>query len=89
MEKYNKIYLALWLLFSVITLSFMLTFVLSELGEILDNVALAFFLSFFISEILGFVFASLVIDRVSWAYYLRGVFALINHRTVVYQSRQV
>jgi len=66
MEKYNKVYVALWLLFSAIILSFMLTFVHGELGEMLDNDALSFFLLFFTSDVVGFIFASLAIDRVSW-----------------------
>jgi hypothetical protein len=68
MEKYNKVYFILWLLFSAVTLSFMFAFVLSALGEILDEatVTLSFFLLFFASEIIGLAIASLVIDRVSW-----------------------
>jgi len=68
MEKYNKVYLILWLLFSAVTLSFMLTFILSVLAEMLDEatVTLSFFLLFFTSEIIGFAIASLVIDRISW-----------------------
>jgi hypothetical protein len=68
MEKYNKVYLVLWLLFSAVTLSFMLVFVLSALSEILDeaNVTLSFFLLFLTSEIIGFAIASLAIDRISW-----------------------
>ena len=68
MEKYNKVYLLLWLLFSVVTLSFMLVFVLSALAEMLDEatVTLSFFLLFLTSEVIGFAIASLVIDRISW-----------------------
>ncbi len=68
MEKYNKIYLILWLLFSAVTLSFMLVFVFSVLAEMLDEatVTLSFFLLFFTSEIIGFAIASLVIDRIPW-----------------------
>jgi hypothetical protein len=77
MEKYNKVYVALWLLFSAITLSFMLTFVLSDLGEILDNDALSFFLLFFTSDVIGFIFASLVIDRISWTYNMRVMSVMI------------
>jgi hypothetical protein len=84
MEKYNKVYLALWLLFSAIILSFMLTFALGELAEILDNVTLSFFLLFLTSDVIGFIFASLIIDRISWAYNVRLIFALISHRTIIH-----
>jgi hypothetical protein len=68
MEKYNKVYLVLWLLFSAVTLSFMLVFVLNALAEMLDEatVTLSFFLLFLTSEIIGFAIASLAIDRISW-----------------------
>jgi hypothetical protein len=73
MEKYNKVYLALWLLFSVTTLAFMLMFVLNNLGgmieldENLENegLVLSFFLLFFTSEVTGFILASSTIDRIS------------------------
>jgi hypothetical protein len=71
MEKYNKVYVVLWLLFSAIILSFMLTFVLNELGEMLDNEALSFFLLFFTSDVIGFIFASLAIDHISWTHNMR------------------
>jgi hypothetical protein len=68
MEKYNKVYFALWLLFSAATLSFMMVFVLSTLTEMFDEgiVTMSFFLMLFASEVIGFAIASLVIDRVSW-----------------------
>ncbi|HVP93381.1 MAG TPA: hypothetical protein VMS94_06555 [Acidobacteriota bacterium] len=77
MEKYNKVYVALWLLFSAIILSFTLAFVHGELGEILDNDALSFFLLFFISDIVGFIFASLAIDRLPSTYNMRDMPAII------------
>lgn len=75
MEKYNLVYFALWLLFSAITLSFMLTLVLSELGEMLDSDALSFFLLFFASDVIGFIFASLAIDHISWTNNVRIMLA--------------
>jgi len=68
MEKCNKVYLVLWLLFSAVTLPFMLVFVLNTLAEMLDEVTvtLSFFLLFLTSEIIGFAIANLVIDRISW-----------------------
>lgn len=86
MEKYNKVYFAVWLLFSAITLSLMVTFVLSELGEILDNMALSFFLLFLTSEIVGFIFASLTISHISQAYNMHIIFTLTNHRTIPHHS---
>lgn len=81
MEKYNKVYVALWLLFSAIILSFMLTFVHGELGEMLDNDALSFFLLFFTSDIVGFIFASLAINHISWTYNLSAISAMIAYWT--------
>jgi hypothetical protein len=69
MEKYNKVYLLLWFLFSAATLSFTVVFVVNQLAEILDNVGLAFFLLVFTSEVIGAILASLTIDRIPWAYY--------------------
>jgi hypothetical protein len=70
MEKYNKVYLFLWFLFSAVTLSFAAVFVINQLAEILDNIGLSFFLLLFTSEIIGFILASLTIDRIPWAYYM-------------------
>jgi inner membrane protein involved in colicin E2 resistance len=89
MEKYNKMYLALWLLFSAITLAFLSVFVLSSLGGILEvdenlegeGLVLSFFLLFFISEIVGFILARSTIDRASWAYYLHTFTTSFNRRT--------
>jgi hypothetical protein len=75
MEKYNKVYALLWLLFSALTLSFMSILVVNELGEILDNIGLSFFLLFITSEVIGFILASLAIDRIPWAYYIHVFFA--------------
>jgi hypothetical protein len=77
MEKYNKVYVALWLLFSAIILSFMLTLVHGKLGEMLDNDALSFFLLFFTSDIVGFIFASLAIDHISWTYNMHAISTMI------------
>jgi hypothetical protein len=86
MEKYNKVYFAVWLLFSAITLSLMVAFVLSELGEILDNMALSFFLLFLTSEVVGFIFASLTINHMSQAYNMHIIFTLTNRRPVPHHS---
>jgi len=76
MEKYNKVYLALWLLFSAITLAVMATVLLNsmavmiELDEVLvdEGLAVSFLLMFFVSEIIGVALATLTIDRIPWAY---------------------
>jgi hypothetical protein len=76
MEKYNKVYLALWLLFSAITLAVMATVLLNSMAVMIDldevlvdeGLAVSFFLLFFISEIIGAVLATLTIDRIPWAY---------------------
>jgi hypothetical protein len=67
-ERYNKIYLALWVLFSAVALTFMLAFIIYPLTELYDNMALWFFLLLFSSEVIGIIFASLLIDRVSFLY---------------------
>jgi phosphotransferase system glucose/maltose/N-acetylglucosamine-specific IIC component len=81
MKKYNKVFLSLWLLFSAITLAFMIVFVLNNLAGMIGDVeemienegsALSFFLLFFASEIIGFIVASLVIDHVHWICYMHG-----------------
>ena len=74
-EKYNKVYLALWLLFSAITLAFMMMLFLNSLAGMIDveemvedeGLALSFLLLFFTSEVIGFTLASLTIDRTTWA----------------------
>jgi inner membrane protein involved in colicin E2 resistance len=76
MEKYNKVYLALWLLFIAITFALMVTFVLNSLAVMIDldevlegeGLALSFLLLFFISEVVGVTLASLTIDRIPWAH---------------------
>jgi len=76
MEKYNKVYLALWLLFSAITLAVMATVLLNSMAVLIDldevlvdeGLAVSFFLLFFVSEIIGAVLATLTIDRIPWAY---------------------
>jgi len=76
MEKYNKVYLALWLLFSAIMLAVMAAVLLNsmavmiDLDEVLEDegLALSFLLLFFISEVIGVILASLTIDRIPWAY---------------------
>jgi hypothetical protein len=82
MEKYNKVYLALWLLFFAITLAFMIVFVLSNLAgmiEVDENIAneglaLSFLLLFFASEVIGVILATLTIDHISWAYHMHAKF---------------
>lgn len=86
MEKYNKVYFTLWLLFSAATLSLTLVLVVNELGEVLDNVAISFILLLFASEVIGFILASSVIDRIPWAYYTHAFFTSMNRRTILYQS---
>jgi hypothetical protein len=76
MEKYNKVYLALWLLLSAITFALMVTFVLNSLAGMIDldetladeGLAVSFLLLFFISEIIGVILARSTIDRIPWAY---------------------
>lgn len=83
-EKYNKVYLALWLLLSAVT--FFVTFVLllDPLTEIYDNMSIWFFFLFFCSEVIGIILSSLIIDHIpntAISYpYTRLV--IINHRTI-------
>jgi len=94
MEKYNKVYLAVWLLFSAITLAFMIMFVLNNLAVMFDvdenveneGLGLSFLLLFFTSEVIGFILATLTIDRIPWAYCMPVFFALMNHRTILHHS---
>jgi len=82
MERYNKVYLALWLLFSAVTLAVMTTFVLNnlagmiEVDEMLENegLALSFLLLFFTSMVIGVILATLAIDRIPWAYQTHAFF---------------
>jgi glucan phosphoethanolaminetransferase (alkaline phosphatase superfamily) len=64
MEKYNRVYFALWALFSVMVFFITLVSVLNQLGEWVDNIFLSFFLLILFSELLGFGLASLVINRI-------------------------
>ena len=74
MERYNKTYFAIWLLLTVITLAFTIVFVLNNLAGMLDvdeafeseGLALSFFLLFLVSEVIGFILATLTIDRIPW-----------------------
>jgi hypothetical protein len=74
MEKYNKVYFGLWLLFIAITLAFTIISVhnnlagMLEVDEMLENegLALSFLLLFLTSVIVGFILATLTIDRVPW-----------------------
>jgi inner membrane protein involved in colicin E2 resistance len=94
MEKYNKVYVSLWLLFSAITLAFMLMFVLNSLAGMIEadetveneGLALSFLLLLFTSEVIGFILASLTIDRIPWTYYTHAFFTSVNRRTILYQS---
>lgn len=61
----------------------MLAFVVSELGEILDNVAMSFLLLFLTSEVIGSILASLAVDRIPWAYNVHVVFVLISCRAML------
>jgi hypothetical protein len=96
MEKYNKVYLALWLLFSAIVLLFMLVFLLGQLAETLDSeilenagLALSFLLLFVASEIVGFVLATLAIDRISWAYCMNAIVAVLSfHNPEILAERE-
>jgi hypothetical protein len=63
MEKYNRVYFALWALFSVAVLFITLVSLLNRLGEWLDNISLSFILLILFSELLGFGLASLAINR--------------------------
>lgn len=89
MEKYNQVYLALWLLFSAITFALMVIFVLSSLAVMIDldevlveeGLAVSFLLLFFMSMVIGFVLATLTIDRIPWAYYLS---ALVRYGNVIF-----
>jgi hypothetical protein len=75
-ERYNRVYLLLWLLFSAATLALMVTLVLNSLAPMLDfdealldeGVAVSFLLLFFISEVIGAILATVTIDRIPWAY---------------------
>jgi hypothetical protein len=74
MERYNKVYFAIWLLFTAITLAFTIVFVLNNLAGMLDvdetfeseGLALSFFLLFLASEVIGFILATSTIDRIPW-----------------------
>jgi hypothetical protein len=63
-EKFNKVYLLLWLLLSTAALFIALALLLDPLTEIYDNVAIWFFFLFFCSEIIGFVLSSLIVDHI-------------------------
>jgi hypothetical protein len=82
MERYNKVYLALWLLFFAITLAVMTAFVLNslagmiEVDEMLENegLALSFLLLVFASIAIGAILATSAIDRIPWAYQTHAFF---------------
>lgn len=84
MEKYNKVYLALWLLFIAITFALMVTFVLNSLAVMIDldevlegeGPALSFLLLFFISEVIGVTLATLTIDRIPRFYRMSSLLQL-------------
>jgi len=81
-EKYNKLYLALWLLFSAAVFTLMAVSLLDSLSQALqvdesvenEGLGLSFLLLFFASEIVGFVLATLTIHRISWAHYVHVFF---------------
>jgi len=74
MEKYNKVYFGLWLLFIGVTLAFTMMFVHNSLAGMLDvdeiveneGLALSFLLLFLTSEVVGLILATLTIDRIPW-----------------------
>jgi len=76
MERYNKVYFALWLLFIAVTLAFTIMFVhnnlagMLEVDELIENegLALSFLLLSLSSAVVGFILATLTIDRIPWAY---------------------
>jgi len=82
MERYNKVYLAIWLFFSAITFALMMIFVFSnlattiEVDEMIENegLALSFLLLLFMSEIIGFMLARLTVDRIPWACQMYAIF---------------
>lgn len=90
MEKYNKVYLTLWLLFFAITLAFMTMFVLNnmagmfEVDEMVENegIALSFFLLLVTSEVIGFVLVTSTIHRIPWAYCMPVFSTSTNRRTI-------
>jgi hypothetical protein len=76
MEKYNKVLLGLWVLFSAVTFGILVTLILNSMAPLLDldemlvdeGVAVSFLLLFFISEVLGVILAAKTIDRLPWFY---------------------
>lgn len=75
MEKYNKVYFLLWLLFSVVVLVLSMLVlnnveVMIELDENLENegLVLSFILMILISEVIGAVLARSTIDRIPRVY---------------------
>ena len=82
MERYNKVYFALWLLFIAVTFAFTIVFALNNLAGIIEvdesieneGLALSFFLLFLTSIIVGFILATLTIDRIPWAHQMHAFF---------------
>ena len=80
MERYNKVYFALWLLFIAVTLAFTIMFVhnnlagMLEVDELIENegLALSFLLLFLTSAVVGFILATLTIGRIPWAYQMHA-----------------
>ncbi len=72
MDRYNKIYFILWLLFSMLVLSVTSVTRLGGLAGVLDplmtenSVGLSFIIFLLVSELLGFLLASFTISRTSW-----------------------
>ncbi len=80
-DRYNKVLLGLWVLFSAAIFAILVTLVLNSMAPLLDldemlvdeGVAVSFLLLFFVSEIVGVILASKTIDRVPWAYHFISV----------------
>lgn len=72
MEKYNKTYCAVWILLSALVFSITLVTVLDDVAGVLDplmdedSFGLSFIILFFASEVLGFILASMIVNRLPW-----------------------
>ncbi len=75
MERYNKIFLAFWVLLSAVIFAFLGAFVLGSLPPIFDveeslegeSLAVSFLLFFLLSEVIGFLLARTAVERIGWA----------------------
>jgi len=72
MEKYNKVYFALWVLLSALTLALLTVLILNSMAPLFEldedlvgeGIALSFLLLLFMSEIIGAGLATFVINRI-------------------------